>query len=132
MSRERRRDPRTHHLFSLRNLLRISAQKFQLPLLVLGTDDDMVIAGSEESPKAQEVLLRGSRRADPDENHSELRFAVNGQTLLLVASGAPSGSASVFPGFLESVLLGAIAERVRSIFSEPAREPLPLLAPACA
>lgn len=125
----RRADPRTDRLYSLRNLLRAKAEKFNWPLMALGTDEDVLIAAScGEGHSASEALLRASRsgrlpRFTSEGNapsHSSLRFEVGDQELVLVAIGqAETGHEGPFPGLLESVLLGATAECVRRIFGEP-------------
>lgn len=124
----RRVDPRTDRLYSLRNLLRTKAEKFNWPLMALGTNEDVLIAASTEGDNASEALLRASRSGrlprftseGEAPSHSSLRFEVGDQELVLVAVGQEeTGHEGSFPGLLESVLLGATAECVRRIFTEP-------------
>lgn len=123
MSRDRRRDPRTDQLYSLRNLLRVRSDKFQMPVLVLGTEEDVLIAGSQEDRQAERTLLRASNAAAREPgaaDHVRHRFSVFEQTLVLVSLGSPSGAGGPRPGFLEGVLLSEVAQRVRRIFSAAA------------
>ena len=123
----RRSDPRTNRLHSLRNLLRGNAVKFNWPLIALGNSEDQLIAASCEDHQADGALLRASRSGRlqvfrPEgrpPGHSTLKFQVGEQALNLVAIGRESGHEGRFPGLLESVLLGAIAHGVRRIFAEP-------------
>ncbi|RMG07234.1 MAG: hypothetical protein D6731_24185 [Planctomycetota bacterium] len=123
--RNRRADPRTDRLHSLRNLLRQRARKHGLPLVVLGNSEDMLVAASEENEEARRVLARASRKSGRlprlpcERDHSSHRFRVGDQELVLVIAGPPSGAHGATPGMLEQVLLGAMAERVRRIFNEP-------------
>ena len=123
----RRLDPRTDRLYSLRNLLRVKAEKYKWPLVVLGNNDDVMIAASHEDFEARGALIKASRSGrlpvfnEQRDEHSSLRFKVGDQTLVLVALGQPTGSFGPNPGMLEDVLLRATAERIRTIFQERPR-----------
>jgi len=91
---ERRMDPRTDPQYSLRNLLRIRAQRQQLELAIVSTEDGILMAGNQEGRAAERVaaeaalMVRGEIRAERSGKRSAatmkaLRFASRGRSLCL-------------------------------------------------
>ena len=91
---ERRMDPRTNPQYSLRNLLRIRAERQRLDLAVVFTEDGILMAGNQEGRAAERVaaeaalMVRGEERAERSGKRSAatmkaVRFASRGRSLCL-------------------------------------------------
>lgn len=91
---ERRMDPRTDPQFSLRNLLRIRAQRQRLDLAVVSTEDGILMAGNQEGRAAERVaaeaalMVRNEEQAERSGKRSAakmkaVRFASRGRSLCL-------------------------------------------------
>ena len=108
--REARVDPRTDHLYSLRNLLNIRAGQHDWPVMAVGTSSDVLFAASDESQVGEELLIscKEAVRAGLSQPAS-LHFAVGGQILVLAVDGY-----ATTPTLLE------VAECVRRIIAQAA------------
>jgi hypothetical protein len=105
---ELRRDPRTDHLASLRNLLRLRGEANGWDSVAVGTSDQVLLATSGEARSGESVLVRAHEavqrgRIEP----ASLSFAVGNQILVLAADGPAST-----PALME------IAQRARCILRE--------------
>lgn len=118
---ERRQDPRTDPQFSLRNLLRIRAERERLDIAVVSTVEGLLMAGSHEGRAAQRIaaeaalLVRGGdsverRGAKTGAAMRAIRFDSRGRTLCLAVLRTQAAAE-------EADLLG-MAGRIRKILAE--------------
>lgn len=100
---ERRIDPRTDPQFSLRNLLRIRAQRQHLDLAIVSTEDGILMAGNHEGRAAERVaaeaalMVRGEAQAERRGKRSAatmkaVRFDSRGRSLCLAVLRTQAGA----------------------------------------
>ncbi len=117
---DRRRDPRTDPHASLRNLLRVRAERHGLGLAVISTADGVLVAGSREDRPARRAaahaadeVRRGASfvREAPGARLRGVRVDYAGGPLVIAVLEQQAGPAA------ENVLAG-LAERIGAILSE--------------